>query len=134
MPTHDDRPRRAYHLTIAVVLVTVIAIDCAIIAYRLLQSTPIDISNEHVRDYPLRLDPDVASADALAAIPGLSTRQARGIVAYREHHQEQDNNGRCYQTLADLDRVKWIGPKTLEKIAGYVHFPAPAAQRGTPSP
>jgi competence protein ComEA len=61
----------------------------------------------------LPLDPNRAGARALAFVPGLSSRLAEEIVADREA------NG-PYADLADLERVKGIGPKRLAKAAPHL--------------
>jgi competence protein ComEA len=58
----------------------------------------------------LPLDPNRAGARALAFVPGLSRRLAEEIVADREA------NG-PYADVADLVRVRGIGPKRLAKAA-----------------
>jgi competence protein ComEA len=61
----------------------------------------------------LPLDPNRASARALAFVPGLSSHLAEEIVADREA------NG-PYADLADLERVKGIGPKRLAKAGPHL--------------
>jgi competence protein ComEA len=55
---------------------------------------------------------NTATADELQRLPGIGPVTAQAIVAAR---------GRApFQSLHDLDRVKGIGPKTLEKIRPFV--------------
>ncbi len=66
----------------------------------------------------LPLDPNRAGARALAFLPGLSRGLADAIVADREA------NG-PYVDVADLVRVRGIGPKRLAKAAPYLALAPP---------
>ena len=54
---------------------------------------------------------NTASQAELEALPGVGPTLAARIV-----------EARPYTSTADLDRVKGIGPKMLEKIAPYLRF------------
>ncbi|WP_287130270.1 phospholipase D-like domain-containing protein [Candidatus Cyanaurora vandensis] len=58
---------------------------------------------------------NTAAAATLEQLSGISPTTARAIVSYRE------TNG-PFRSLADLDPVQGIGPKTLERLAGQVTF------------
>jgi competence protein ComEA len=57
------------------------------------------------------IDINAASLDEVMRLPGIGRVTAQAIVA-----------GRPYRSLADLDRVKGIGPKTLEKLRPFVKW------------
>jgi competence ComEA-like helix-hairpin-helix protein len=61
----------------------------------------------------LPLDLNVASASALEAIPGLGAKRARSIVEDRAAHGP-------YETIGDLERVRGLGPKTVERMRPFV--------------
>jgi competence protein ComEA len=65
----------------------------------------------------LPLDPNTAGARELAFVPGLSRRLAADIVLDRAR------NGR-YATVADLARVRGIGPKKLAAAAPHLEIAA----------
>jgi competence protein ComEA len=50
-----------------------------------------------------------ADAEALAVIPGISQNLAQRIVEFR------DSNG-PFRSFNDLERVKGVGPKKLERL------------------
>jgi competence ComEA-like helix-hairpin-helix protein len=54
-----------------------------------------------------------ADADDLALIPGISHSLAHRIVDFR------DSSG-PFRSLNDLDRVKGVGPKKLERLSSYL--------------
>ncbi len=82
------------------------------------QSTPADTASHPVpravstmKKFPV----DINSADSqrLVEIPGIGPVLAHRILKYRKVH------GR-FQNVAELQRVKGIGPRKLEKIKRYV--------------
>jgi hypothetical protein len=75
---------------------------------RLLYGAPLDLNRE--------------PAEVLALLPGLGPMRAAAVVA-----------GRPYCTLDDLARVPGIGPVTLRRLAGHVHFPRPPAPCADPA-
>lgn len=76
-----------------------------------------------------RLDPNRATADQLARLPGVGPALAERMVQRRAR-------GR-YRTLADLDSVPGVGPALLARISPHLTLaPAPLAprvQRSQPS-
>jgi len=68
--------------------------------------------------FGLGLDPNTADAGALEALPGVGPARAEAIVAGRADG--------AYRSLADLGRVRGIGPVTLRRAAPWLAFaPAP---------
>ena len=59
------------------------------------------------------IDLNAASEAELGLLPGIGPAIAGRIVAYREEHGP-------FRTVDDLDRVKGIGPKILEKVRPLV--------------
>jgi DNA uptake protein ComE-like DNA-binding protein len=72
----------------------------------------------------LRLDPNRADPRALEALPGVGPRRAAAWV------HEREKKPLC--SVADLDRVSGIGPRTLHALGPWLDF---AASRGcSPGP
>jgi competence ComEA-like helix-hairpin-helix protein len=69
------------------------------------------------REVPVgRIDPNRASAAELIRLPGIGPALAGRIVA------DRDQNG-PFRSPEALRRVRGIGPKTLERIRGFLSFP-----------
>lgn len=69
------------------------------------------------------VNPNVAPWWELAVLPEIGETTARDIVAYREETRRNLPDGDpVFRSAADLDRVKGIGPKTVEKIAPFLRF------------
>jgi competence protein ComEA len=64
--------------------------------------------------FGLGIDPNTADAAALEALPGVGPARAAAIVAARGDGP--------YRTLADLGRVRGIGPVTLRRAAPWLAF------------
>lgn len=69
----------------------------------------------------LQLDPNIASVEELAAIPGVGPAMAGRIVAYRDRQVAAGRNP-AFVELSDLDRVEGIGQATLEAIGPSLCF------------
>jgi competence protein ComEA len=75
--------------------------------------------------FGLGIDPNLADAAALEALPGVGPARAEAIVAGRADG--------AYRTLADLGRVRGIGPVTLRRAAPWLEFGAGPAVTGAGS-
>lgn len=63
-------------------------------------------------DATLRIDINTAAAPTLTLLPRIGPALAKRIVSDREA------NG-PFGSVADLDRVPGMGPKTIERLKGY---------------
>jgi competence protein ComEA len=83
-------------------------------------STPAKVVHPHGQ-YQYQVALNSATWVEWAQLDGIGETLARRIVADREQHGP-------FRTINDLDRVKGIGPKTLEKMRPYVVVDEPAAR------
>lgn len=78
------------------------------------QSYKVDLEN--------RINPNDASVASLVRLPGIGIGRASAIVAYRNKFAEQGSDKPVFQNPSDLQKVKGIGPKTVEKISEWLKF------------
>jgi competence ComEA-like helix-hairpin-helix protein len=72
------------------------------------------------REVPVgRIDPNRATVSELVRLPGIGPALAGRIVADRDQHG-------AFPSPQALLRVRGIGPKTLDRIRGFLSFPSPA--------
>lgn len=63
-----------------------------------------------------KLNPNMAAAGELAELPSLGPGKAQAIVRYRQ------DNKKVFENASDLENVKGIGEKTVEKIEQWLIF------------
>lgn len=79
-----------------------------------IQTGPAAPGEPTVRPGPrARVDLNTAGEAELMLLDGIGPERARAIVEYRRRHGP-------FRTLGDLDRVRGIGPRTLERLAPWV--------------
>ena len=66
-----------------------------------------------------RINPNTASWSSLARLPGIGPVRANAIVAYREGH---GGGSTAFGCSDDLEKVKGIGPRTVEQMVQYLTF------------
>jgi competence ComEA-like helix-hairpin-helix protein len=69
-----------------------------------------------------RLNPNDAPIESLVRLPGLGTGRAGAIVAYREYFNEKDGESPAFQNCDDLQKIKGIGPKTVQNVSEWLKF------------
>jgi len=79
-------------------------------------TTPLLASVEDDASASRRIDVNTASAAELELLPGIGPTLARRITDFR------DRSG-PFRTIESLQRVRGIGPKTVEKIRPYAVAP-----------
>jgi competence protein ComEA len=78
-----------------------------------------------------RIDPNTADEATLAALPNIGPAMARRIIEDRQQYRLAHPDHPPYRQISDLDRVKGIGPATLENLKPYLNFP-PTTQPASP--
>ncbi len=86
-------------------------------------------STASAAEIEFKVDPNTAGWAELAGLPGIGEVLAKRIVDYRQE-QAKASGGRTvvFRRPEDLDAVRGIGPKTVEKLAKHLRFPAPASR------
>ena len=69
-----------------------------------------------------RINPNDAPIESLVRLPGLGIGRAGAIVAYRENVNENMASSPAFQNCDDLQKVKGIGPKTVQNVSEWLKF------------
>lgn len=109
----DANPRTRNNLA----ALTILSI---VLAYVL---SPIARSQRHmppVESGIAKVDPNTAPWWVLAELPGIGETKAREIVRFRG--SPAPRAAKRFQSSIDLDQVRGIGPKTVERVSPYLRF------------
>ena len=70
-----------------------------------------------------QINPNDAVPASLIRLPGIGVGRAAAIVAYRKSFSEKaSGNSKAFQNCDDLQKVRGIGPKTVQNISEYLKF------------
>ena len=69
-----------------------------------------------------RINPNHASVASLVRLPGIGVGRTGAIAAYREDFKEEHGNNPAFRNCDDLQKVKGIGPKTVQNISRWLKF------------
>ena len=86
----------------------------AVVLGAILLRSSIKQTPEPVKEEPLLIDINNASADELCRLPGVGEKTAADIIEYRD-----SNNG--FQHIEDLMNVPGIKEKRFESLKGFVY-------------
>ena len=116
-------PPRELHLLTCVLLAIVLAFALlAHVSRSFAFADRIPADPVHVAQVEYRIDPNTAGWAELTVLPGVGEALARRIVAGREG--KPPGAGPAYRCPADLDVVKGIGPRLIERMEPWLRFPA----------
>lgn len=65
-----------------------------------------------------RINPNTASIESLMRLDGIGASRAYDIVQYRRNCDRE----KAFELADDLQAIRGIGPKTVEKIEGWLYF------------
>jgi competence ComEA-like helix-hairpin-helix protein len=69
-----------------------------------------------------QINPNDAPLASLVRLPGIGMGRAGAIVVYRESFSRKISNSPAFRNCDDLQKVKGIGPKTIENICEWLKF------------
>jgi len=81
---------------------------------------PVGVEQPHRIELDSRINPNYAPRASLARLPGIGLVRAEAIIAYRENFR--GNEARPFRDCDDLQKVKGIGPKTVQNITEWIKF------------
>ena len=80
----------------------------------------------HRQPYKIELDekinPNYAPVASLVRLPGIGISRAEAIVEYRQNVGTKDDRNKAFRSCDDLQKVKGIGPKTVQNISQWLKF------------
>ncbi len=68
------------------------------------------------------INPNEAPVSSLVRLPGIGISRAEAIVAYRNTFSKEDSSSRAFGDSDDLQKIKGIGPKTVQNISQWLTF------------
>ena len=69
-----------------------------------------------------QINPNHAPIESLVRLPGLGPGRAGAIVVYRENFNGKKATSPAFQNCDDLQKIKGIGPKTVQNISEWLKF------------
>lgn len=75
--------------------------------------------NPPIQAAPERINPNTAPVASLVRLPGIGKARALDIVHFRKSSDSQEL---AFRTTQDMERIKGIGPKTVEKLTPWLIF------------
>ena len=70
----------------------------------------------------VRINPNDGPVASLARLPGIGIVRAGAIAAYRENFTERQGGRPAFQNCDDLQKVKGVGPKTIQNVSNWLKF------------
>lgn len=95
----------------------------AIYFFRVFEQAEVSLKN--------RINPNYASPASLVRLDNIGYVRAEAIVGYRQQQSGFYQDGVVFKRAGDLQKIKGIGPKTVETIEGWLDFePAESSRIG----
>jgi len=118
--TAQARPDRiqAFAFVIGVVI-------CVLLSMIFITLSLVPFSSAHVGcqiELDDKINPNDAPVASLIRLPNIGLVRAEAIVAYRENFHEKNSESQPFQNCDDLQKVKGIGPKTVQNISEWLKF------------
>lgn len=80
------------------------------------------ITSQKISELKSTINPNNTSWASLARLPGFGRQKARNLIKYRQQYKAANNQKNPFNSAEDLQKVKGIGPKTVDKIRKYITF------------
>lgn len=91
---------------------------CLVLSSYLFVGVVSDKNDEHIIKFAGKINPNTASIESMMRLPGIGPARAGDIVEYRSNCQDR----KAFENADDLQVIKGIGPKTVEKMEPWLCF------------
>ena len=112
----DERMNRLYSgsffVAVCMAFVSCLAFQCSTIQKTSIH--PVQLEN--------RINPNEASAASLMRLPGIGISKANAVIEYRNKFQQNNPCVLAFKNCDDLDKIKGIGPVTLNNLCPFLKF------------
>jgi len=71
---------------------------------------------------PQTINPNHAPLGSLIRLPGVGPVRARAIIDFRRTQQKKGPELHAFQEASDLQRIRGIGPKTVQGLARWLEL------------
>ncbi|MCF7957640.1 MAG: helix-hairpin-helix domain-containing protein [Phycisphaerae bacterium] len=132
LETDAQMSRRHLRRKRQIVLGSLIALLLVSCAYRFYQyhhyvTRPLVLTRSGSNSQPLpladKINPNRAPWSSLTRLPGIGPQRAQDIIEYRKQYdQKRHDSSQPFSNAQDLQKIKGIGPKTVEKLKDYLVF------------
>ena len=78
-------------------------------------------SNAKSSNITNRINPNTAEIESLVRLPDIGLSKAQAIIQYRDNFIE-NNDRKAFETSEDLNKIKGIGPKTIQNMNQWLKF------------
>jgi competence ComEA-like helix-hairpin-helix protein len=95
---------------------------CALLCTGFAVSNFKTVQESSIIDLDERINPNEAPVSSLIRLPGIGISRAEAIVAYRKSFDQTDGNSLVFGNCDDLQKIKGIGPKTVQNISQWLTF------------
>lgn len=69
-----------------------------------------------------KINPNCSPVASLIRLPDVGLVKARAIDAYRRNFKDKDKESKPFRDCNDLQKVRGIGPKTVQNISQWLKF------------
>jgi len=116
----ETRQSRIQSFAFVISVVVCVLFSMAFVAWRVMRLE--SVSGGCQVELDEKINPNDASAASLARLPNIGFVRAEAIVVYREKFNEKDSKSRPFRDCNDLQKVRGIGPKTVQNLSEWLKF------------
>ena len=91
---------------------------CVLLSFVFSASSFVAVRQPSVIELDEKINPNEAQIASLVRLPGIGVSRAEAIVAYRNNFSDKAT----FRRSDDLQKVKGIGPKTVQNISQWLKF------------